>query len=59
MSRRVAITITLSVRIPLPPGYKQQAVVKQFQTWLEKEPVFQGLAKQISVKVAKREVTYL
>ena len=55
MSRRSATVITLSVRIPLPPGQAVKGIIAEMAKSLSNWP----MARQIIIKVAKRETVYL
>lgn len=59
MSRRSATTITVQIRLPVPPGHKPKTLVDEFREAIRKNPAFAGFENQVIVNVVKRETTYL
>jgi len=59
MSRRIARTITIQLRLPLPPGHKPADVVADLRETILKGPAFKGFENQVTVQIVKRETTYL
>ena len=62
MSRRQRTTLTLSVRIPLPPKMTQKAAVEIIRTHLQQlnEPALGGfLIHEMVVKLEGKETIYL
>lgn len=58
MSRRTRTLLTLEVRVPQPPGYKQTTLIEWVKETLRREgSPFKSFETQ--VKIAKRETTYL
>jgi hypothetical protein len=59
MTKRVATTIVLSVRLPLPPGVKVNAAIASVQQLLRDHRPFESFSKQIIIKLSSRETVYL
>ena len=58
MSRRTRTILTLAVRVPQPPGYKQAALIEWVKDTLRREgSPFKSFETQ--VKILSRETTYL
>ena len=58
MSRRQRTILTLSLRIPQPPGRTQVWVLEEIRRLLDNCPSFSSPSEMI-VKIASRETTYL
>jgi len=58
MSRRVVKTLTISIKLSLPPGVSQAVVLADFKTALSHLPAKYSLS-QFSSKVVGTETTYL
>jgi len=59
MSRRQATTITLTVQLPLPPGFAVKKAIELVKTALVSELAFRSFAQSLVVKLSKRETVYL
>lgn len=58
MSRKSAITITVQIRLPVPPGHKPKLLVDELRNILKRDQVFRGFENQITLSVVKRETIY-
>ena len=59
MSRKVAITVTVELRLPIPPGHKPKDVVDDLKQAILAGPAFKGFENQVTLRVTKRETTYI
>lgn len=59
MTKRIAQTITLSVRIPLPPGFSPKRVTTELSLLIENAKMFESLRSQIIIRTLKKETVYL
>ena len=58
MTKQVAQTITVSVNVPLPPGWKINQLVESLERGV-KSVIPNSLHNQVQIKVIKRETVYL
>ena len=58
MSRKSRVTLTVAVKLPVPPGHTQKQVVERIRELLQ-APASSVRSAEMQVAVTAREVAYL